>query len=697
MAITDLEQYLIELFNRARMDPLGEAARFGIDLNEGLEPGTISATPKAALAPNTYLEAAAQDHSEWMLAADVFSHTGEGGSTVEERLLSAGYALSGAWSYGENLAWFGIHLGGVDLLEAAEDHHQGLFLSPYHRENLLYPDFREVGLAQVRGDFTADDGDTYDASMLTVDFARSGDGVFVTGVAYQDLDGDAFYTVGEGRSGIGIHAGLGGVSTAAAGGYALAVSASATTSVEIVVDQVTSEVVVDTSGGNAKLDVVDGDRLLVSVDMTLVSGIADAGLLGVFDANLFGNAGANDLRGNAGENALEGNGGDDLLSGGAGADDLTGGTGRDIFLGAAGAADLIGDRIADFTRLDRIVFNDESDVLDITVLTTETRIAFDTDLDGNSDGALTLSGDFSGAGFFIRRSAGSTEITLASGDRQDFTGDGTDDILWRKDSGRVSFWEMQEGDESYRVIADIDTAWTIRGKGDFTGDGTDDILWRKDAGNVGFWQMQNGDETYHVIGHAGSDWTVTGTGDFNGDAADDVLWRKTTGTVGYWEMHDGNETFHVIGYAGSDWSIEGTGDFNGDGTDDVLWRKDTGTAGYWEMHDGDEAFHVIGYAGTDWLIAGTGDFNGDGTDDVLWRKDTGTVGFWEMDGGSGTFRVIGYATTDWGIEGTGDFTGDGTDDVLWRKDSGRVAYWEMREGDETYHVIADVGPNWDIV
>ena len=36
---TAREQLMLELVNRARLDPLGEARRFGIDLNQGLGSG----------------------------------------------------------------------------------------------------------------------------------------------------------------------------------------------------------------------------------------------------------------------------------------------------------------------------------------------------------------------------------------------------------------------------------------------------------------------------------------------------------------------------------------------------------------------------------------------------------------------------------------------------------------------------------
>ena len=40
---TAREQYMLELINRARLDPKGEASRYGISLNEGVSSGnTIS-------------------------------------------------------------------------------------------------------------------------------------------------------------------------------------------------------------------------------------------------------------------------------------------------------------------------------------------------------------------------------------------------------------------------------------------------------------------------------------------------------------------------------------------------------------------------------------------------------------------------------------------------------------------------------
>lgn len=80
MALSAAEQYLLELINRARLDPLSEAERYNLGLNVGLASGTITGTAKEVLAPDTLLEQASQTHSEWMLDEDVFAHQGDGGS-----------------------------------------------------------------------------------------------------------------------------------------------------------------------------------------------------------------------------------------------------------------------------------------------------------------------------------------------------------------------------------------------------------------------------------------------------------------------------------------------------------------------------------------------------------------------------------------------------------------------------------------
>ncbi|MDB5319360.1 MAG: hypothetical protein JWN40_991 [Phycisphaerales bacterium] len=203
---TDLEQYAIELINRARANPLAEAARFGVDLNEGLAPGTISAAPAQPLALNPYLVSSARTQSGWMIDTDTFSHTGAGGSDPGARMQAAGYRFDTPWSWAENIALRSqkTTTAHADVIDAIE---RDLFVDVAiadrgHRVNLLAPQNNEVGVGVVTGLYTS-----FQAAMLTQDFASSGDHTFLTGVVYTDaVKKDQFYTPGEGLGAVTITA-----------------------------------------------------------------------------------------------------------------------------------------------------------------------------------------------------------------------------------------------------------------------------------------------------------------------------------------------------------------------------------------------------------------------------------------------------------------------------------------------------------
>ena len=182
------EQYLLELINRARADPGAEAARLGISLNQGLSPGTIRDTEKQPLAANEFLNDAAADHSQWMLATNIFSHTGQGGSSAGDRIEDAGYTNWRTW--GENISYRGG--GNVQSVSVVEGHHDGLFKSSGHRRNLLNDGFTEIGLGQEYGRFN-----NFNASMLTQNFASDRGDPFLLGVVFDDKDGDDFFDPGE--------------------------------------------------------------------------------------------------------------------------------------------------------------------------------------------------------------------------------------------------------------------------------------------------------------------------------------------------------------------------------------------------------------------------------------------------------------------------------------------------------------------
>jgi len=204
---SNLEQYAVEVINRARANPAAEAARLGIDLNEGLAAGTISAAAKQPLAVSPILTASARGHSQWMLNNDVFSHTGSGGSNPNDRMAAAGYKFIAPWNWAENIAWRSSKRGtmtAANIDQLQED----LFVdTPIadrgHRINMLNSAVREIGAGFLSGSFQ---GYSH-AGMLTTDFASTAGNAFFTGVAYQDnVTKDNFYTPGEGLAGVTVTA-----------------------------------------------------------------------------------------------------------------------------------------------------------------------------------------------------------------------------------------------------------------------------------------------------------------------------------------------------------------------------------------------------------------------------------------------------------------------------------------------------------
>ncbi len=342
MTISGAEQYMIELLNRARLDPLGEAALNKITLNQGLAANTLGAQVRQVLAPDQALENAAIGHSQWMLVVDQFSHTGIDGSTAGQRVSKEGYR----WNrVGENISWQGT-TGTLNLEKMIAVQHQLLFKSAPHRVNILLDGFREVGVAQEEGKFKSG-SNTFNASMITQNFGTSGSDVFVTGVAYTDKNKDNFYSIGEGTKGVTFAAQGGSDISKAAGGYALALTAGAAVALSGRVGALDFSVTVALDNGNVKLDVVNANTFFTSGDIKLGTGINDLRLLGAGALEAEGNNAANKMFGNAAANILTGLAGADVIYGGTGADTIYGGADADKIWGEFGADNLQGGAGAD--------------------------------------------------------------------------------------------------------------------------------------------------------------------------------------------------------------------------------------------------------------------------------------------------------------------------------------------------------------
>ncbi|MCD2182233.1 CAP domain-containing protein [Rhizobium sp. GN54] len=227
------EQYMLELINAERAKTGAQPLAFDNDLSE-----------------------AAQGHSKWMLAADVFSHTGSGGTSSTQRMKEAGYVLQGSWATGENIAWATTRAPS-DYQDEVKLLHTNLMNSAGHRANLLNPNFREVGLGVEVGDYRG-----RSSAFVTQDFAKTGSDLFLTGVAFDDRDGDRIYDVGEGLGSIAVTAKnsagqLFKTTTSAAGGYDLALKPGTYTVTFSGTSIATSTQKVTIGTKNVKKDLVD--------------------------------------------------------------------------------------------------------------------------------------------------------------------------------------------------------------------------------------------------------------------------------------------------------------------------------------------------------------------------------------------------------------------------------------------------------
>ncbi len=121
------EKYFLELINASRAQA-------------GLKPFAFDAE----------LVTSAGRHSDWMVAQDVFSHTGAGGSTAGARMKAAGYTWTAA---GENIAYMsGSAAATIDAADV-ERLHSMLMNSPGHRANILSSTFTEIGIGLTQGDY----------------------------------------------------------------------------------------------------------------------------------------------------------------------------------------------------------------------------------------------------------------------------------------------------------------------------------------------------------------------------------------------------------------------------------------------------------------------------------------------------------------------------------------------------------------
>ncbi len=233
-AFTAEEVYLAELINRARTDPQAEALRLGIDLTLGLTTDQLALFgPVEPLGLDLSLTTAARAHSLDMRSRGFFDHINPDGLNPTERAWAAGYPGTAGESIASGQAnmdelyydWMDSLANRINILSLFAE-----FTSGFH--------YDEIGPGFATGDPDLDD-------HYTAMFGDPGPGstARLLGVVYDDLDGDAFYSIGEGAGNVRID-------VAAAGAP------------DVVVATFTTD-----AAGNYQLDLGDGSWLVTFTDL----------------------------------------------------------------------------------------------------------------------------------------------------------------------------------------------------------------------------------------------------------------------------------------------------------------------------------------------------------------------------------------------------------------------------------------------
>ncbi|MGF1577975.1 MAG: CAP domain-containing protein [Gemmataceae bacterium] len=206
-----MEQVLLERLNDARADPVAYGNSIGLDLSY--------VSPTQPLAFDTRLIAAAQAHSQDMNDARFFSHYSSTGAPLSSRVVAAGYPeLSSAESIA---AGFATAEGALEALIVDKP-----IPSLSHRRHLLAIDQAFKSLDQV-GVGIVEGGSGPYVNYFTIDTATSRyAGSFLTGVVYNDANGNGKYDAGEGVDNVSVEvSGVGTYDAYSTGGYSVPLTA----------------------------------------------------------------------------------------------------------------------------------------------------------------------------------------------------------------------------------------------------------------------------------------------------------------------------------------------------------------------------------------------------------------------------------------------------------------------------------------
>jgi len=328
------EQELLELVNRARMDPAGEAAalitdaatrtgatreitlalrQYGVDV-AAFAAAMATYDPRVPLAWNAALSRAAEGHTAALVRAGAQTHQLPGELDIVGRIQAQG---DEPWQYiRENVyssAWSPVQAHAAFLIDWGYGA-GGMQDDAGHRVAIMRSAMTEIGIGVQAA------SGRVGPFVVTQDFGHRIDyRAQLLGVVIDDGDGDDFYDAGEGMGGVTVtatgSAGTYATTTWAAGGYQMELPAGTYT--------------VTFSGGGLN-GVVTQTITFGATNLKLDAEADDARPPApVGPAPVLGTAGADLLEGTAAGELLVGRGGADSIAGAAG-DDLILAEGRDI-------------------------------------------------------------------------------------------------------------------------------------------------------------------------------------------------------------------------------------------------------------------------------------------------------------------------------------------------------------------------------
>ncbi len=533
------EQLYLELLNRFRLEPDGEAARLtGVNAAPGVQNAinyfgvSVSAfssqlaalSPVAPLAWNGNLADAADFHTQAMINADEQTHQAAGEPGLGQRATNAGYDWN---ALGENIFAFADtpeygHAGFViDWGYDTEDFNGGVRYDdwqtrgdgmqdpPGHRNSMMNAGFTEIGISVMA---ESDPATQVGPNLVTQDLgSRFGYQAQFVGVVINDADGDAFYDVGEGLGGVSVlleRSGGGSYSTTSwsSGGWQLAVPAGSYT--------------ITFSGGGLAAPVVESAVLgSVNVKVDAIGAPGSSSPTAGPDT-LTGTAAGETINGLGGNDTIAGLGGNDVLIGGTGADALSGGTGDDRFY-----VDDAGDKVTELAGEgnDRI-FTSVSYTLGAGV-----HVEMFTTDDNFNTTALNLTGNE--LGNLIYGNAGANMLNGAGG-ADTLTGFGGDDWYYVDNAADVVNESAGQGADyvfasvSYVLgaTAEVERMATINEAAttaiNLTGNGLTNFIY----GNAGANVLDGRGGVDVLVGQGGNDWY------FVDDAGDVVVEGAGGGT-----------------------------------------------------------------------------------------------------------------------------------------------------------------------